>query len=106
MKKHTHVIFSFTNGEELRYNDVRKVWHDACFSKEDRNGLHTPLNKLGPEPFDEAFTFRIFSGKITKNESRHSSSSSWIKRLSQGLGNIYVDETLFKAGFIQKDEQA
>ncbi|AXI09661.1 DNA-formamidopyrimidine glycosylase [Oceanobacillus sp. 143] len=96
VKKHTHVIFSFTNGEELRYNDVRKFGTMHVFPKNEEL-LHNPLKKLGPEPFDAAFTFDYFSEKLWKTE-RVIKQVLLDQTIVTGLGNIYVDETLFKAG--------
>ena len=95
VKKHTHVIFTFTDGDQLRYNDVRKfgtmhVYHKGV------ELLEKPLNKLGPDPFDEAFTFDYFYKKLKKTQ-RVVKSALLDQTIVAGLGNIYVDETLFKA---------
>lgn len=95
MKKHTHVIFTFTDGDQLRYNDVRKfgtmhVYHKGV------ELLKKPLNKLGPDPFDEAFTFDYFYAKLKKTQ-RSIKAALLDQTIVAGLGNIYVDETLFKA---------
>lgn len=96
LKKHTHVVFTFTDGEELRYNDVRKfgTMHLYPIGKEMNNA---PLNKLGPEPFDASFTFGYFKDKLQKTE-RLIKAVLLDQSVVTGLGNIYVDETLFKAG--------
>jgi formamidopyrimidine-DNA glycosylase len=96
VEKHTHVIFHFNDGTELRYKDVRQfgTMHLFATGEEFKN---LPLCKLGIEPLDESFTQELFkqilSGKKTKIKS---------VLLNQvyvvGIGNIYVDESLFKAG--------
>jgi len=96
VKKHTHVIFSFTNGEELRYNDVRKFGTMHLYRK-GAEQTRPPLNKLGPDPFDEVFTFDYFYKKIKKTD-RFIKVALLDQTIVTGLGNIYVDETLFKAG--------
>ncbi|SDQ44181.1 DNA-(apurinic or apyrimidinic site) lyase [Virgibacillus subterraneus] len=95
MKKHTHVIFSFTDGEELRYNDVRKFGTMHVFNKGDEFN-HKPLNQLGPDPFDEEFTLDYFYKKLKKTE-RVIKAVLLDQNIVAGLGNIYVDETLFRA---------
>ncbi|PAV30408.1 DNA-formamidopyrimidine glycosylase [Virgibacillus profundi] len=95
VKKHTHVIFRFTNGEELRYNDVRKFGTMHVYNKGEEL-LNKPLNKLGPDPFDEAFTFDYFYRKLKKTD-RVIKSALLDQTIVTGLGNIYVDETLYKA---------
>ena len=96
VKKHTHVVFAFTNGEELRYNDVRKFGTMHLFSK-GTEFAGDPLKKLGPDPFDEAFTVEYFWDKLKKTD-RHIKPVLLDQTIVAGLGNIYVDETLFKAG--------
>ncbi|QKY69653.1 DNA-formamidopyrimidine glycosylase [Lentibacillus sp. CBA3610] len=95
VKKHTHVIFKFNNGEELRYNDVRKFGTMHLFKKGDECN-HKPLNQLAPDPFDEAFTVDYLYRKLKKTD-RLIKSVLLDQSVVAGLGNIYVDETLFKA---------
>ena len=94
--KHTHVIFALSTGEELRYNDVRKFGTMHVLEK---NQLfqEKPLNHLGPDPFDPEFTIDYFSEKI-KRTNRVIKAVLLDQTVVAGLGNIYVDETLFKAG--------
>jgi len=96
VEKHTHVIFKFSDQTELRYRDVRQFGTMHIFAKgEEWN--HPPLNKLGLEPLDPSFTFAAFSAKIAGRPTK-------VKPLLlnqeyiAGIGNIYVDESLFKAG--------
>ncbi|MFD1019001.1 DNA-formamidopyrimidine glycosylase [Thalassobacillus hwangdonensis] len=96
MKKHTHVIFHFTDGTELRYNDVRKFGTMHAFPKgEERK--NKPLTLLGPDPFDPSFTLPYFYEKV-KRTTRSIKAVLLDQSVVAGLGNIYVDETLFRAG--------
>lgn len=95
VKKHTHVIFMFTDGKELRYNDVRKFGTMHIVNKGEEL-KQKPLNQLGPDPFDAAFTFDYFYKKLHKTE-RVIKSALLDQTIVAGLGNIYVDETLFQA---------
>lgn len=93
--KHTHVIFSFTDGTQLRYNDVRKFGTMHVFPKgEEKN--YPPLNQLGPEPFSEEFTVSYFEKAIGKT-TRNIKAVLLDQTIVTGLGNIYVDEALFRA---------
>ena len=57
--KHTHVIFHFNDGTELRYRDVRKFGTMHLYRKgEEFNVL--PLSQLGPEPLDDNLIFSSF----------------------------------------------
>lgn len=95
IKKHTHVIFIFKDGEQLRYNDVRKFGTMHVYHK-GMELLEKPLNQLGPDPFDKIFTFEYFYEKLKKTQ-RVIKSALLDQTIVAGLGNIYVDETLFKA---------
>ncbi|MFC5531303.1 DNA-formamidopyrimidine glycosylase [Cohnella yongneupensis] len=96
LEPHTHVIFHFTDGTELRYKDVRQFGTMHLFRAGDELAS-APLNKLGIEPLDEAFTLEAFKRALGKRSTK-------IKPLLLnqevivGLGNIYVDEALHEAG--------
>ncbi|MEW9698399.1 DNA-formamidopyrimidine glycosylase [Paenibacillus sp. SI8] len=96
LEVHTHVLFRFTDGSELRYKDVRQFGTMHLFPKGEEL-TQPPLQKLGLEPLDEAFTLEAFSERIAKRSTK-------IKPLLLnqeyivGIGNIYVDESLFLAG--------
>ncbi|MGP4075732.1 DNA-formamidopyrimidine glycosylase [Halobacillus sp. K22] len=93
--KHTHVVFHFTDGTELRYNDVRKFGTMHVFPKGEEMD-RKPLNQLGPDPFEEAFTLDYFYHKLQKT-SRNIKTVLLDQTIVAGLGNIYVDEALYKA---------
>ncbi|UFT98001.1 DNA-formamidopyrimidine glycosylase [Radiobacillus kanasensis] len=98
LSKHTHVIFFFGDGKQLRYNDVRKFGTMHLFTK-GQELLEKPLNQLGPDPFEATFTLDYFYEKVHKSE-RNIKSILLDQSVIAGLGNIYVDETLFKAGVL------
>ncbi|QJC51476.1 DNA-formamidopyrimidine glycosylase [Paenibacillus albicereus] len=94
--KHTHVRFRFTDGTELRYQDVRQFGTMHLFEPGEEFA-RPPLAKLGLEPLGEAFTLEALRGLLGKR-------TTMIKPLLLnqayivGLGNIYVDEALHSAG--------
>lgn len=90
--KHEHVIIRFQSFD-LRYHDTRKF---GTFDLRDKaNYLDVaPLNKLAKEPKD--LDFDLFYNKIRKS-ARPIKSLLLDQTLISGLGNIYVDETLFKS---------
>lgn len=93
--KHTHVIFQFEDGTELRYRDVRKFGTMHLFKKgEEEDEL--PLSKLGPEPFSDDFTAQYLEDRLSKTN-RKIKTVLLDQQLVVGLGNIYVDEALFRA---------
>ncbi|HLQ83581.1 MAG TPA: DNA-formamidopyrimidine glycosylase [Pseudogracilibacillus sp.] len=94
--KHTHVIFNFTDGTSLNYNDVRKFGTMHVFSKADYLAVK-PLNQLGPDPFEEDYNLKYLKEKLLKT-TRYIKFALLDQTIIAGLGNIYVDEVLFKAG--------
>jgi len=92
---HTHVRFLFEDGTELRYQDVRKFGTMHLFNKGEENE-GPPLAKLGPEPFSDEFTGDYLRKKL-KNTNRKIKVVLLDQELVVGLGNIYVDEVLFRA---------
>lgn len=95
LDKHTHVIFKFTDGTELRYLDVRKFGRMSLVPSGEAL-LHRSLAKLGPEPTQDYFELAPFQQKLRKY---HKAIKPLLleQTLVVGLGNIYVDETLWQA---------
>ncbi|UTR11356.1 DNA-formamidopyrimidine glycosylase [Evansella sp. LMS18] len=94
--KHTHVRFLLDNGKELRYRDVRKFGTMHLYPKEEVFN-HLPLSQLGIEPFSDEFTAGNF-GTALRKTTRKVKPALLDQCLVVGLGNIYVDEALFRAG--------
>jgi formamidopyrimidine-DNA glycosylase len=96
VEKHTHVVFHFKDGTELRYKDVRQFGTMQLF-RSGEEFTQPPLHKLGLEPLDPSFKSKAFAERISRRTTK-------IKPLLlnqehvAGLGNIYVDEALFRAG--------
>ncbi|KGX89084.1 DNA-formamidopyrimidine glycosylase [Pontibacillus litoralis] len=95
LDKHTHVVFHFTNGEQLRYKDVRKfgTMHVYSIGEEFDD---TPIAKLGPEPFDASFTDAYLLQRLSRTN-RTIKTVLLDQTIVTGLGNIYVDEALFRS---------
>jgi formamidopyrimidine-DNA glycosylase len=96
LEPHTHVIFQFTDGTELRYRDVRK-FGTMHVSKKGEEEQELPLSQLGPEPFSKSFTWEFLADKLQKTN-RKIKNVLLDQTVVVGLGNIYVDEVLFRAG--------
>jgi len=92
--KHEHIIFYFTDGSTLRYHDTRKFGTMDIRNIEDIYET-APINKLGPEPFDKKLTVSYLSAKL-KNKSIPIKSALLDQTIITGLGNIYVDEVLYR----------
>ena len=90
-EKHDTLIYDFTDGTSLRFNDVRKFGIVELKSESDyMNTL--PISKLGKEPWDlEAKELH----ERFKNISIPVKSALLDQTIILGLGNIYADEVLF-----------
>ena len=95
LDKHTHVIFHFTDETELRYKDVRKFGTMHLYEK-GKEFETQPLADLGPEPFSDQFTVEWLSEKLKKTN-RKIKPALLDQKILVGLGNIYVDEALFRS---------
>lgn len=94
--KHTHVIFHLKDGSQLRYKDVRKFGTMHLFAKGEELNV-SPLKELGPEPFSSEFTPEFMKVKLMKT-ARAIKTVLLDQNFFVGLGNIYVDESLFRSG--------
>ena len=95
-KKHDRVIFNLSKNRKLIYNDVRKFGFIKFTQKKNVNqNLH--LKNLGPEPLEKNFNFSYFKQYII-NKNRTIKDILMDQKFVSGLGNIYVNETLFFSG--------
>lgn len=94
--KHTHLIFTFTDGTELHYQDVRKFGTmDLVWNRELAN--FPALAKLGQEPIAVDFDIKRFAEQL-KGRSCTIKQALLNQEIVSGLGNIYVDDSLAKSG--------
>jgi len=91
--KHEHVIMTFKSGRTLRYHDVRKFGTFDLLPLDQYMDC-SPLNKLAREPKD--LSLYTFYDKI-KHKNLEIKPCLLDQTIISGLGNIYVDETLFHA---------
>jgi formamidopyrimidine-DNA glycosylase len=95
-EKHDHVVFHMENGARITFNDPRRFGAMDLIETATADA-HKLLAALGPEPlgndFHEAILVAAFKGRNTPVKS-----ALLDQRIVAGLGNIYVCETLFRAG--------
>jgi formamidopyrimidine-DNA glycosylase len=87
--KHTHAILTLDRGA-LLYDDSRQFGR-----LELSQGLPARVAKLGPEPLD--ISLKDFAARLRKHKTRMKAlllNQSFVR----GIGNIYADEALFRAG--------
>jgi len=94
-RKHAHIFIQFEDGGTLVYDDVRKFGTMELLAPELLDAYFVS-KKLGPEPTEEDFDLEIFIGALKKSK-KPIKSHLLDQTLVAGLGNIYVDEVLWKA---------
>ncbi len=91
--RHTRVAFTFADGSHLYFNDMRLFGYTKIASAE---MVALARTGFGPEPIDPDFDTKWFVAALQKKGSVVKAAlldQSFIA----GLGNIYVDETLWRA---------
>ncbi|EPR37089.1 Formamidopyrimidine-DNA glycosylase [Desulfovibrio sp. X2] len=91
---HTHVVMRLLNGRELHFRDVRKFGWCRCLTGDELAAMPF-FRTLGPEPLEigpEEFLARL--------EGRRGRIKALLldQKVVAGIGNIYADEALFRAG--------
>lgn len=96
LNKHDHVIFRLEPKGQLRFRDPRRFGLiDIC--SDDRVARYPLFKNLGVEPLSDSFTFDYCLSKAGKSQ-RSLKSALLDSSFVTGLGNIYVNESLFRAG--------
>src|SRR3974377_666263 len=90
-KKHTHVVMSLDDGRELRYVDPRRFGRMAYLAGD---VLQKELQRFGADPL--AGGLGEFGRRIQARRARIKA-LLLDQSLIRGVGNIYADESLWKA---------
>ncbi len=93
INKHEHVIFTFDDGMQMRFNDVRKFGKMHLLSK-DKYLDELPLKEMGYEYNDNRLDADYLHAKLI-TKSIPIKSSLLDQSIIAGIGNIYDDEILF-----------
>jgi formamidopyrimidine-DNA glycosylase len=94
--KHTHLILDLSENTRLYFRDMRMFGRYALLDKEAEAPLFA---RLGPEPLDPGFSARRLH---EKTRGRNISVKAFLldQKTVAGVGNIYADESLFRAGLL------
>ena len=94
-RKHAHVFIHFEDGGTIVYEDVRKFGTMELLAPELLEAYFIS-KQLGPEPTEQDFDLGRF--KLALKRSKKPIKSHLLDQtLVVGLGNIYVDEVLWRA---------
>jgi formamidopyrimidine-DNA glycosylase len=91
--KHTRVGIHFTDHSSLYFNDMRLFGYVKIASKEE---VTLARSKFGPEPIADDFDCDDFVTRIRKRKTPVKA-ALLDQSFVAGLGNIYVDEALWRA---------
>jgi formamidopyrimidine-DNA glycosylase len=89
---HTHVFFGLDDGRELRYTDVRRFGRMLLVPE---SKITQFQERLGAEPLE--ITLKEFCERFGSRSARVKA-LLLDQRILRGVGNIYADESLFRAG--------
>ncbi len=94
--RHDHVIFDTDAGVRVTFHDPRRFGALLLTTARDLAG-HPLLAHLGPEPLDPGFDGPVLAARLAGTR-RTLKAALLDQRVVAGLGNIYVSESLFRAG--------
>ena len=95
-EKHDHVVFHMDNGARVTFNDPRRFGAMDLLETKTAEA-HKLLAVIGPEPLGNAFDESYLVSAL-KDKASPIKSALLDQRIVAGLGNIYVCETLYRAG--------
>ncbi len=94
--KHTHVIFKFTDGSTLYYNDTRQFGYLRIVKDADIEKVKE-FKEYGPEPLEKEFTYDAFAASLKNRKKIPIKLALMDTKVVVGIGNIYSDEILYHA---------
>lgn len=91
MQDHVHTVFMLSGNEELRFRDVRKFGRIYL-----ARNAESIVGELGPEPLSRSFSAGLLH-RMLHGRRRVLKPLLLDQRFIAGIGNIYADESLFRA---------
>jgi formamidopyrimidine-DNA glycosylase len=93
---HTHVVFALSGGNDLHFEDARKFGYLRVHRTADLE--REVFAKYGPEPLDPSFTAAKFALCMRGRPRKPIKPLLMEQSCIAGIGNIYADEALWRAG--------
>lgn len=101
--KYTRLIFEFTDGSHLYFNDLRKFgWVRLV----DDSQLKDLTKNIGVEPLSKFFTDQVLIDIFKRYPKRTIKQILMDQTLIAGIGNIYADESCFLAKLLPTRKSA
>ena len=98
--KHDHVVLDMLDGMRISFNDARRFGSMDLIKTIMLND-HKLIKALGPEPLGNEFNTQYLQSKL-KGKGAPIKAALLDQRIVSGLGNIYVCESLWRAGINPK----
>ena len=98
LPRHARVIFTLNDGSLLCFCDQRKFGR-LWFYSSDEDYKACGIDRLGPEPLSADFNKEYLYKCLAKTK-RQVKAVLLDQSIVSGIGNIYSDEILFKAGIL------
>lgn len=95
--RHIRLVFTLSNGKHLALSDLRKFAKVTYIHKNNvETSKHT--GESGPEPLEKSFTYKIFKERLYTKKHSRIKQTLLDHTIIAGIGNIYSDEILWRAG--------
>jgi formamidopyrimidine-DNA glycosylase len=94
--KSTRVIFTFSDGSHLYFNDQRKFGWVRLLPTTEIVNLDF-FKKVGPEPLSDNFTWQLLAERLNRRKNTNIKAALLDQSVIAGVGNIYADESLWGA---------
>lgn len=94
--KSTRVEIEFADKSKLFFNDQRKFGWIKLVKTTDLTDKDF-FNDIGPEPLEDSFTSKVLKSRLMRFKNRPIKAALLDQKVIAGLGNIYVDESLWAA---------
>jgi len=95
-EKYTHLIFYFTDGSSLFYNDRRQFGYIKLIKTKEVPQFLAKEN-FGPEPLEKGFTLNAFKILLNKKPRLKIKPLLMDQSFLAGIGNVYAQEICFYA---------
>lgn len=92
----TRVIFTFTDGSKLFFNDQRKFGWILLLPTAEVPQIDF-FKKVGPEPLSRDFTWTDMRERLQRRSNTNIKAALLDQTVIAGVGNIYADESLWGA---------
>ncbi|MBI5134545.1 MAG: bifunctional DNA-formamidopyrimidine glycosylase/DNA-(apurinic or apyrimidinic site) lyase [Candidatus Taylorbacteria bacterium] len=95
--RHIRLVFILDNGRHLALSDLRR-FAKVTIAESDRLHESKHLSESGPEPLDPSFDLQALEARLARRPQAPIKLALMDHTLVAGIGNIYSDEILWRAG--------